>query len=153
MASEMEFSVFLKGLQRIVGEQNVVYHSDDLLVFEYDGSIDRRVPEAVVFPSNTREVSEVISLAYSVGIPVVGRGTGTGLSGGSVAPPGGIQIAFPRMNNILEVDTDNQIALVEPGVINLHLDTRVRKDNLRYAPDPSSQKACSLGGNLSLIHI
>ena len=70
MASEMEFSVFLKGLQRIVGEQNVVYHSDDLLVFEYDGSIDRRVPEAVVFPSNTREVSEVISLAYSVGIPV-----------------------------------------------------------------------------------
>ena len=149
MASEMEFSVFLKGLQRIVGEQNVVYHSDDLLVFEYDGSIDRRVPEAVVFPSNTREVSEVISLAYSVGIPVVGRGTGTGLSGGSVAPPGGIQIAFPRMNNILEVDTDNQIALVEPGVINLHLDTRVRKDNLRYAPDPSSQKACSLGGNIA----
>ncbi|MEE2948597.1 MAG: FAD-linked oxidase C-terminal domain-containing protein [Chloroflexota bacterium] len=145
----MEFSVFLKGLQRIVGEQNVVYHSDDLLVFEYDGSIDRRVPEAVVFPSNTREVSEVISLAYSVGIPVVGRGTGTGLSGGSVAPPGGIQIAFPRMNNILEVDTDNQIALVEPGVINLHLDTRVRKDNLRYAPDPSSQKACSLGGNIA----
>ena len=149
MASEMEFSVFLKGLQRIVGEQNVVYHSDDLLVFEYDGSIDRRVPEAVVFPSNTREVSEVISLAYSVGIPVVGRGTGTGLSGGSVAPPGGIQIAFPRMNNILEVDTDNQIALVEPGVINLHLDTRGRKDNLRYAPDPSSQKACSLGGNIA----
>jgi len=149
MASEMEFSVFLKGLQRIVGEQNVVYHSDDLLVFEYDGSIDRRVPEAVVFPSNTREVSEVISLAYSVGIPVVGRGTGTGLSGGSVAPPGGIQIAFPRMNNILEVDTDNQIALVEPGVINLHLDTRVRKNNLRYAPDPSSQKACSLGGNIA----
>ena len=149
MASEMEFSVFLKGLQRIVGEQNVVYHSDDLLVFEYDGSIDRRVPEAVVFPSNTRDVSEVISLAYSVGIPVVGRGTGTGLSGGSVAPPGGIQIAFPRMNNILEVDTDNQIALVEPGVINLHLDTRVRKDNLRYAPDPSSQKACSLGGNIA----
>ena len=149
MASEMEFSVFLKGLQRIVGEQNVVYHSDDLLVFEYDGSIDRRVPEAVVFPSNTREVSEVISLAYSGGIPVVGRGTGTGLSGGSVAPPGGIQIAFPRMNNILEVDTDNQIALVEPGVINLHLDTRVRKDNLRYAPDPSSQKACSLGGNIA----
>ena len=149
MASEMEFSVFLKGLQRIVGEQNVVYHSDDLLVFEYDGSIDRRVPEAVVFPSNTREVSEVISLAYSVGIPVVGRGTGTGLSGGSVAPPGGIQIAFPRMNNILEVDTDNQIALVEPGVINLHLDTRGRKDNLRYSPDPSSQKACSLGGNIA----
>ncbi|MBT99138.1 MAG: FAD-binding oxidoreductase [Dehalococcoidia bacterium] len=145
----MEFSAFLKGLQGIVGEQNVVYHADDLLVFEYDGSVDRRVPEAVVFPGNTREVSEVVALAYDAGIPVVGRGTGTGLSGGAVTPPGGIQIAFPRMNNILEVDTDNRIALVEPGVINLHLDTRVRKDNLRYAPDPSSQKACSLGGNIA----
>ena len=145
----MEFSAFLKGLQGIVGKQNVVYHSDDLLVFEYDGSVDRQVPEAVVFPGNTREVSEVVALAYGAGIPVVGRGTGTGLSGGAVTPPGGIQVAFPRMNNILEVDTDNLIALVEPGVINLHLDTRVRKDNLRYAPDPSSQKACSLGGNIA----
>lgn len=145
----MEFNQFLKELQGVVGEQNVVYHADDLLVFEYDGSVDRRVPEAVVFPGNTREVSQVIALAHYAGIPVVGRGTGTGLSGGAITPPGGIQIAFPRMNKILEVDTENRMALVEPGVINLHLDTRVRKDGLRYAPDPSSQKACSLGGNIA----
>ena len=145
----MEFSGFLNDLKAIVGDQNVVHHPDDLLVFEYDGSVDRRIPEAVVFPGNTREVSAVVALAYYAGIPVVGRGTGTGLSGGAVTPPGGIQIAFPRMNNILEVDTDNRMALVEPGVINLHLDTRVRKDGLRYAPDPSSQKACSLGGNVA----
>ena len=145
----MDFSQFLKGLQGIVGEQNVVYHADDLLVFEYDGSVDRRLPDAVVFPGNTREVSQVISLAYETGVPVVGRGTGTGLSGGAISPPGGIQVAFTRMNKILEVDTENRMALVEPGVINLHLDTRVRKDSLRYAPDPSSQKACSLGGNIA----
>jgi len=145
----MEFSGFLNDLKAIVGDQNVVHHPDDLLVFEYDGSVDRRIPEAVVFPGNTREVSAIVALAYYAGIPVVGRGTGTGLSGGSVTPPGGIQIAFPRMNNILEVDTDNRLALVEPGVINLHLDTRARKDGLRYAPDPSSQKACSLGGNIA----
>jgi glycolate oxidase len=145
----MDLRRFLKGLQSIVGEQNVVYHSDDLLVFEYDGSVDRGMPEAVVFPSSTQEVSRVITLARKEGVPVVGRGTGTGLSGGAIAPPGGIQVAFPRMNHILEVDTENRLALVEPGVINLDLDTHVRKFGLRYAPDPSSQKACSLGGNIA----
>ena len=145
----MDFQQLLKNLQDIVGVENVVYHSDDLLVFEYDGSVDRGIPEAVVFPSCTDEVSRVVKLASDVGIPVVGRGTGTGLSGGAIAPPGGLQIAFPRMNNILEVDTDNRMAIVEPGVINLHLDTRVRKEGLRYAPDPSSKKACSLGGNIA----
>jgi len=148
-APGMESKQFLKSLQGIVGEKNVVYHSDDLLVFEYDGSVDRGMPEAVVFPSSTDEVSRVVRLARRSGVPVVGRGTGTGLSGGAIAPPGGIQVAFPRMNHILEVDTENRMALVEPGVINLHLDTRVRKDGLRYAPDPSSQKACSLGGNIA----
>ena len=145
----MDLKQLLKSLQGVVGEKNVVYHSDDLLVFEYDGSVDRGLPEAVVFPSSTDEVSRVVRLARSAGVPVVGRGTGTGLSGGAISPPGGIQIAFPRMNHILEVDTGNRMAVVEPGVINLHLDTRVRKDGLRYAPDPSSQKACSLRGNIA----
>ena len=145
----MDFKRFLKVLQGIVGAENVVYHSDDLLVFEYDGSVDRGMPEAVVFPNSTQEVSRVIALSHKAGVPVVGRGTGTGLSGGAIAPPGGIQVAFPRMNHILEVDTENRLALVEPGVINLNLDTHVRKFGLRYAPDPSSQKACSLGGNIA----
>ena len=145
----MEFKEFLVGLQGIVGADNVVYHSDDLLVFEYDGSVDRGLPEAVVFPKNTVEVSRVLELAHGAGVPVVGRGTGTGLSGGAICPPGGIQVAFPRMNHILDVDTGNRMALVEPGVINLDLDTHVRKMGLRYAPDPSSQKACSLGGNIA----
>ena len=145
----MDFKEFLSGLQSIVGESNVVHHSDDLLVFEYDGSVDRGLPEAVVFPGNTDEVSRVLALAHGADVPVVGRGAGTGLSGGAIAPPGGIQVTFTRMNRILEVDTENRLALVEPGVINLDLDTHVRKMGLRYAPDPSSQRACSLGGNIA----
>ncbi len=143
------FPLFIAAVQALLGLENVVVHPDDLLVFEYDGSIDRGMPSAVVFPSNTFEVSRIMGLAYSAGIPVVGRGSGTGLSGGAISPPGGVQIAFTRMYEILEVDTENRHALVEPGVINLDLDTHVRKAGFRYAPDPSSQRACSLGGNIA----
>ena len=140
---------FVSRLQRIVGDDNVVFHPDDLLVFEYDGSIDRGMPRAVVFPLNTHEVSQVMALCYEAGVPVVGRGSGTGLSGGAISHPDGIQIAFTRMNHILEVDRENRHAVVEPGVINLDLDTYVRRYGMRYAPDPSSQRACSLGGNIA----
>ena len=145
----MVFADFISALQGIVGEANVVFHPDDLLVFEYDGSVDRGMPEAVVFPISVDEVSRVMALAYEAGIPVVGRGSGTGLSGGAISPPGGIQVTFTRMNRILEVDTENRHAVVEPGVINLDLDTHVRKFGFRYAPDPSSQRACSIGGNIA----
>ena len=90
-----------------------------------------------------------MALAWEAGIPVVGRGSGTGLSGGAISHPDGIQIAFTRMNRILEVNRENRHAVVEPGVINLDLDTYVRKFGMRYAPDPSSQRACSLGGNIA----
>jgi glycolate oxidase len=140
---------FLEQMRAIVGAENVIHHPEDLLVFEYDGSVDRGLPEAVVFPTSTREVSQAMALAYREGVPVVGRGSGTGLSGGAIAPPGGIQVSFTRMNHILDVDTENRTATVEPGVINLDLDTHVHRFGLRYAPDPSSQKACSLGGNVA----
>ena len=145
----MTFAQFIAAVQAVLGEENVVVHPDDLLVFEYDGSIDRGMPSAVVFPANTSDVSRVMALAYEAGIPVVGRGSGTGLSGGAISPPGGVQIAFTRMQEILEVDTENRHAVVEPGVVNLDLDTHVRKFGFRYAPDPSSQRACSLGGNIA----
>ncbi len=145
----MTFAQFIAAVQAVLGEENVVVHPDDLLVFEYDGSIDRGMPSAVVFPANTSDVSRVMALAYEAGIPVVGRGSGTGLSGGAISPPGGVQIAFTRMQEVLEVDTENRHAVVEPGVVNLDLDTHVRKFGFRYAPDPSSQRACSLGGNIA----
>ena len=145
----MTFAEFIAAAQAVLGADNVVFHPDDLLVFEYDGSIDRGMPSAVVFPANTSDVSRVMALAYEAGIPVVGRGSGTGLSGGAISPPGGVQIAFTRMQEVLEVDTENRHAVVEPGVVNLDLDTHVRKFGFRYAPDPSSQRACSLGGNIA----
>ena len=145
----MDNQEFIQQLGAIVGADNVISHPEDLIVFEYDGSIDRGMPSAVVFPSCTEEVSRVMALAYQQGIPVVGRGSGTGLSGGAIAPPDGIQVAFTRMNHILDVNTQDRTATVEPGVINLDLDTHAHKFGLRYAPDPSSQRACSLGGNIA----
>ncbi len=145
----MQAQEFIDRLKSIVGAEYVIAHPEDLLVYEYDGSVDRAMPGAVVLPATAAEVSRTLSLAYAAGVPVVGRGSGTGLSGGALAPPGGIQIAFTRMNRILEVDVDNRTATIEPGVINLDLDNYVRKFGMRYAPDPSSQKACSLGGNIA----
>ena len=139
----------LQQLQGIVGAENVVFHPEDLLVYEYDGSVDRSMPQAVVLPASAEEVAQTMRLAYAEGLPVVGRGSGTGLSGGAITPPEGIQISMTRMNHILDVDLENRIATVEPGVINLDLDTYVRKLGMRYAPDPSSQRACSLGGNIA----
>ena len=112
-------------IRAIVGDDYVIDHREDLLVYEYDGSVDRSMPRAVALPANTDEVSRVMALAYDAGVTVVGRGSGTGLSGGAITPPEGLQIAFPRMNRILEVDPINRTALVEPGVINLDLDNHV----------------------------
>ena len=139
----------IKELERIVGKGNVISHPEDLLVYEYDGSIDRALPDAVVFPLTTEEVSLVVALAHREGMPVVGRGSGTGLSGGAITSLGGLQIALTRMKDILEIDTVNRLAVVEPGVLNLDLDHAANRHGLRYAPDPSSQKACSLGGNVA----
>ncbi|PKB63948.1 MAG: FAD-binding oxidoreductase [SAR202 cluster bacterium Io17-Chloro-G2] len=145
----MDRARLLQAFQDIVGEGNVVFHPDDLLVYEYDGSVDRGIPSVVVLPGSSEEVSRVMALAYQENIPVAARGSGTGLSGGAIASQGEMQISFTRMNRILQVDVENRVAVVEPGVVNLELDTQVRKSGLRYAPDPSSQRACSLGGNIA----
>jgi len=140
---------FIKKLESIVGREYVIHHPDDLLVYEYDGSVDKAMPRAVVLPASTEEVSRVLVVADEARVPVVGRGSGTGLSGGAIALEDGLQVALTRMKRILEIDERNRLAVVEPGVINLHLDEAARKRGLRYAPDPSSQKACSLGGNVA----
>ena len=140
---------FIQQLKAIVGDAHVVSHPEDLVVFEYDGSVAKGMPETVVFPESTEQVSQALDAAYLEGIPVVGRGSGTGLSGGAIAASGGMQIAFTRMNRILALDVENRTASVEPGVINLDLDNHVRRFGMRYAPDPSSQRACSIGGNIA----
>ncbi len=136
-------------LQAIVGKDHVLWRHDELRSYEYDGSIDVGHPEAVVLVGSRDEVVEVVKLAQRYGKPVVPRGAGTGLSGGAVLSHGGIAVGFSRLRRILEIDEQNQRAVCEPGVVNLDLTKATTPLGLYYAPDPSSQGACTLGGNVA----
>ncbi len=145
----MSNSELIRDLVAVVGEPNVVHRPEDLIVFEYDGSVDRALPTVVALPRTTAEVSDVVKAAGAHGVPVVARGAGTGLSGGAIAEHGGIVVALTRMTSILEIDEANRLAVVEPGVVNIDLSAAASKYGLYYAPDPSSQKACTIGGNVA----
>ena len=136
-------------LRAVVGDAYVLHDHADLIVFEYDGSVDKALPSAVVLPASAEEVSEVVGIARRHDLPIVARGAGTGLSGGAVAERGGLLMPLTRMTRILEVDVENRIAVVEPGLVNIDLTDAVSKYGLYYAPDPSSQKACTIGGNVA----
>jgi glycolate oxidase len=137
----------VRDLRRIVGEQHVVDQPNDLRIFERDASITGATPDAIVLPGTRDEVVGVVKLAAQHGIPVVPRGAGTGLSGGAVTLRGGIALQLSRMRRILEIDTGSRTATVEPGAVNQDLQQEAARHGLFYAPDPSSQKACTLGGN------
>ena len=136
-------------LKSIVGDTYVVHAPEDLIVFEQDGSVDRALPFAVVLPASTQEVSGVMRAAYHRGMPLVARGAGTGLSGGAIADEGGIVLALTRMTRVLEIDAANRLAVVEPGVVNIDISHAASRHGLYFAPDPSSQKACTIGGNVA----
>src|SRR5271168_471308 len=138
-----------KGVESILGARGYLHKPEDLTNYEYDGSIDKAKPDLVAFPQTTAEVVALVKLAHAHGVPVTGRGAGTGLSGGAIAREGGLMISFARMNRILEIDLANERAVVEPGVVNLDLTLAVEADGYFYAPDPSSQRACTIGGNVS----
>ena len=144
-----EMDSALKELRQAVGDAYVIDTPEDLIVFEYDGAVDKATPLAVVIPETAQQVSECVKVARRHELPIVARGAGTGLSGGAIAEHGGVVIAMTRMTKILEVDTENRIAVVEPGVVNLDLSTHVAPLGLYYAPDPSSQRACTIGGNVA----
>jgi glycolate oxidase len=139
----------IRELEGLLGPTAVLSRPEDLLLYEYDGSVEEARPECVVFPRTTEDVAGVARLASRHGVPMVGRGAGTGLSGGALAVRGGIQIVFSRMNRILSIDVENQRAVVQPGVVNLDLTRAVEHAGLFFAPDPSSQKACTIGGNVA----
>jgi glycolate oxidase len=138
----------VRELSDLLGARYVLYTPYDLMLYEYDASIDRSTPDIVVLPSSTEEVAGVVKIAARHHVPVVPRGAGTGLSGGAVPIHGGIVIAFARMNRILEVDYDNLRAVVQPGLVNLHLSNALNPDGFYYVPDPSSQRSCTIGGNV-----
>ena len=139
----------VRWLRAIVGENNVLDSEVDLRLYEYDGGVDKHRPEVVVFPRATEQVVKVVNLARERGIPFVGRGAGTGLSGGVIPRTGGIMISFARMNRIVEIDLENERIVVEPGVVNLDVTLAVQGQKYFYAPDPSSQRACTIGGNVA----
>ena len=138
-----------RALQGVVGPDRVFTHPADLIAYEYDGSVLSSLPDLVVFPRSTEEVIGIVNAARRHHVPVIARGSGTGLAGGAITPIGGILVAMSQMRRILSIDLDNRTAVVEPGVINLDITHAVEKDGYFYAPDPSSQSACSIGGNVA----
>lgn len=136
-------------LRHLLGGENVLARFEDVLLYEYDAGVDKGTPGAVVFPATTKDVSDIVRIADEERISVVPRGAGTGLSGGSIARDGGIVVVCTRMNSILEIDLENERAVVQPGVVNLDLTAAVEREGFYFAPDPASQRACTIGGNVA----
>ena len=141
---------FLTELARVVGRDGVLRDASDLLTYESDALVHlRSTPGAVVLPTSAAEVQAVVRLCNRAGVPFVARGNGTGLSGGALPIKDGVLIGLSRMNRILDVDIPNLRAVVEPGVTNLAITKEVAPFGCYYAPDPSSQVVCSIGGNIA----
>src|SRR5215471_5674373 len=136
-------------IAQLLGPRGYLDRPEDLKLYEYDGGVDKHAPDLVVFPRTTEEVSAIVKIAGEFDLPLVGRGAGTGLSGGAIPAQGGIMVAFARMNRILEIDYENERAVVQPGVVNLDITLAVQDSGYFYAPDPSSQRACTIGGNVA----
>jgi len=142
-------AAIIRELKTLLGPANVLSQTEDLMLYEFDGSVEKGRPEVVVFPHTTEDVSRIVKLADRYEVPIVGRGAGTGLSGGALARGGGVMIVFARMNRILELDLENRRAVVQPGVVNLDITRAVEHAGLYFAPDPSSQKSSTIGGNVA----
>tara|TARA_B100000945_G_scaffold321465_1_gene336218 strand:+ start:5909 stop:7315 length:1407 start_codon:yes stop_codon:yes gene_type:complete len=140
---------FKQKLIDIVGSDYVIVDKQDMIVYESDGTHDKGMPDYVTLPGSVEEVSKLVILANDYGIPIIARGSGTGLSGGAVPISGGLIISVNRMNKILNIDPEKATAELEAGVINLEISKKASEYGLFYAPDPSSQQACSIGGNVA----
>ncbi len=134
----------------IVGQENVLHRLDEMLVYECDGyMVERSVPDVVVFPTSTEHVVEIVKLCGRYDIPFVPRGAGTSLAGGTLSIGGGVMICLTRMKRILEVSVRDRYAIVESGLVNVWLTRSLAGTGFHYAPDPSSQVACTIGGNVA----
>ncbi len=146
--SEVNRTYLVKTLAQVVRPENMLTTPRDLLAYSYDATGKSILPDVVVFPGSTGEVSAVMKIAHRQRVPVVARGSGTNLSGGTIPSYGGIVLELSHLNHILEIDTARHRVIVEPGVVNLDLQNVLRPFGFMYAPDPASQKAATLGGNL-----
>ena len=137
-------------LRAIVGAPNLLTERPDLIVYECDGfTIEKNQPDVVVFPTSTEQIVQIVKVCNEENVPFLARGAGTSLAGGCVPVGGGVMIALARMKRILEVDYANRFAVVEPGVVNKWLTDQCKDRGFHFAPDPSSQGACTIGGNVA----
>jgi glycolate oxidase len=145
----MDHSSLIKRLTRALGSDGVLWKDEDVMLYEYDAGLSQGTPCAVVLPRTSAHVQQVVRIANEAGVSIVPRGAGTGLSGGSISREHGIVMVFSRMNRIVEIDIPNQRAVVQPGVVNLDLTAAVQAHGFYFAPDPSSQKAATIGGHVA----
>ena len=138
-----------ESVARLLGPRGYLHRPEDLTLYEYDGGVDKARPDLVVFPQSGEDVASLLKIAQDHKVPIVGRGAGTGLSGGAIPSAGGMVISFARMNRIVSTDLGNERAVLEPGVVNLEITQAVERQGYFYAPDPSSQRACTIGGNVA----
>ena len=140
----------LDRLRAVVGDEGMLCKAEQLLVYECDGFVvEKRSPDVVVFPVSTEQVVAIVRLCHEFDVPFVPRGAGTSLAGGCLPVGGGVMIALTRMKQILEVNFRDRYAIVEPGLVNVHLTNHLKGSGYHYAPDPSSQGACTIGGNFA----
>ncbi|MEM4493333.1 MAG: FAD-linked oxidase C-terminal domain-containing protein [Pyrobaculum sp.] len=158
MMRQSVIGVFAKKAREILGEEGVLQEEVDLLVYEQDGTLALRGrADVVVFPRTTEEMAKVVELAYNYDIPIIGRGSGTSLSGGAVPVKGGVIVSTARMNKILEIDLDNEVAVVQAGVVNDWINSYLARVGYQYAidlgyqymADPGSQRVSTIGGNIA----
>ncbi|MFN2357482.1 MAG: FAD-binding oxidoreductase [Desulfotignum sp.] len=135
-------------LQKLVGKEYVTRNKEDLLCYSYDATGTSCLPDAVVFPASETQVADIMKLAWEKRLPIIPRGSGSGMTGGAVPIQGGVVLVTTRMNNIIAIDPENFTATVEPGVIVSDLHKAVEERGLFYPPDPASAAICSIGGNI-----
>ncbi len=145
----MVSSAIIEELRNIVGSKNILSKKDECFDYGYDATLREYAPDAVVFPSSAEEIAEIMKLANKEMIYVISRGAGTNLSGGTLPHKGGIILSLARMNRVLEIDTKNNLAVVEPGLVNNDFQEILAPYGYYYSPDPASMKVCTIGGNVA----
>ncbi len=138
-----------RALKEVLGEHRVLDDDMDRMLYSYDATRIQAPPDVVVIPETEEEVQKIVKICYENDIPITPRGAGSGYTGGALAVKGGVLISFEKMDKILEIDEENAIARVQPGVITFNLQKAVEKLGLFYPPDPASYKFCTLGGNVA----
>lgn len=138
-----------RALRELLGEHRVLDDEMDRLLYSYDATRIKMLPNVVVIPETQEEVQKIVKICYENGIPVTPRGAGSGYTGGALPVKGGVLVSFEKMDKILEVDEENAVARVQPGVVTFRLQQEVEKRGLFYPPDPASYKFCTLGGNVA----